>query len=78
MDVLSGKSTLGNRSVWYYWGKNPDPKVGLHAVRMMTREFGNWKLHWVTQGSHCNPSYPDKVRLMMIVTFLLRNKESHA
>ena len=23
-------------------------------------DFGNWKLHWVTQGSHCNDDYPDK------------------
>ena len=44
----------GNRSTFYYWGKNPSPKVGLHAVRHSTKTFGNWKLHWVTEGSHCH------------------------
>jgi hypothetical protein len=50
----------GNRSTFYYWGKNPSPSVGLHAVRHSARGFGNWKLHWVTEGSHCNDDYPDK------------------
>ena len=31
-----------NRSTFYYWGKNPSPAVGLHAVRHSTPEFGNW------------------------------------
>ena len=61
-DVLRSGGTIpaNGRTAWYYWGKNPDPKIGLHAVRMMTPSFGNWKLHWVTEGSHCNRDYPDK------------------
>lgn len=51
---------VSNRSTFYYWGKNPSPKVGLHAVRHSTPTFGDWKLHWVTEGSHCNDDYPDK------------------
>ena len=36
----------GNRTTFYYWGKNPSPSVGLHAVRHSTASFGNFKLHW--------------------------------
>jgi hypothetical protein len=33
----------GPRTTFYYWGKNPSPSVGLHAVRHSTESFGNWK-----------------------------------
>eukprot|EP00038_Savillea_parva_P028736 m.66744 g.66744 ORF g.66744 m.66744 type:complete len:558 (-) comp8383_c0_seq1:66-1739(-) len=54
VDVLKGAPT-GKRDTFYYWGSDPNPQIGLHAVR-----FKNYKLHWVTQGSHCGPDYPDK------------------
>lgn len=41
--------------LWPRW-----QEIGLHAVRHSTPTFGNWKMHWVTEGSHCNEDYPDK------------------
>jgi len=49
------RGTKGVRGTFYYWGKDPNPAVGLHAVR-----HGPWKMHWVTEGSHCENDYPDK------------------
>ena len=36
------------------------------AVRHSTPEFGDWKMHWITQGSHCDDDYPDKVLLLTL------------
>jgi arylsulfatase A len=58
--LKSGARAVGDRSTFYYWGKNPSPKVGLHAVRHTSSTFGNWKMHWATEGSHCEDDYPDK------------------
>lgn len=60
--VLKGEvpGDIGPRKTFYYWGQAPNPAIGLHAVRHSTAEFGDWKMHWVTQGSHCGPDYPDK------------------
>ena len=46
------ETSHGNRTTFYYWGQSPSATVGLHAVRHSTPSFGNWKMHWVTQGSH--------------------------
>lgn len=50
--VLVGQQ--GRRQTFYYWGKSPNRAVGLHAIR-----HGDWKMHWVRQGSHCTNRYPD-------------------
>eukprot|EP00483_Globobulimina_turgida_P010653 UN10674 len=56
--LFNKNSGTSKRNVFYYWPKDPNPKRGwqqsLHAVRVK-----QWKLHWITGGSHCQNYYKD-------------------
>eukprot|EP00937_MAST-01D_sp_MAST-1D-sp2_P001286 g1286.t1 len=58
--LLRDAAAPAPRQTFFYWGEHVDPAVGLQAVRHAAPGFGDWKLHWVTQGSHCEDDYPDK------------------
>ena len=60
LPVLLDDAAPAPRQTFYYWGEHVDPKLGLQAVRHSAPGFGDWKMHWITQGSHCEDDYPDK------------------
>ena len=55
---LFNRNGQSKREINYYWPEDPNPKLGwqqsLHAIRI-----NQWKLHWITAGSHCNNDYAD-------------------
>eukprot|EP01084_Bolivina_argentea_P289016 496190_1 len=57
-DWLFKKNGKSKRDTFYYWPTSPNNKSGwqqsLHAVRI-----NQWKMHWITGGSHCKNYYKD-------------------
>jgi arylsulfatase A len=58
--LLADADADATRQTFFYWGEHVDPKLGLQAVRHAAPGFGDWKMHWITQGSHCEDDFPDK------------------
>lgn len=53
--ILFAPEGKTNRTHYFYYPKDPSPKIGLYAIR-----DAQYKAHFYTQGSHCDQKYRDQ------------------